>query len=101
MNPFGLNYNEDESKLEKYVYEAIRDKTAVRDKTGTYIFKLASLPITLPSNSILCSKICRSLEEALEFRLFMNGDPNAEDGDEDGSISANVEIVDDVLQVSI
>lgn len=99
MNPYGLNYDEDIMKLERYVYEAITKETAAQDESGAYIFKIASLPISFPTNSILRSKICRNLEEALEFRLMLDGKPHSEDEDE--MISANVEVVEDILQVSI
>ncbi|MBR3323020.1 hypothetical protein IKG13_03105 [Candidatus Saccharibacteria bacterium] len=100
MNLFGLNYDEDAQKLEKYVYDAIRKNTAARDSSGAYVFKIEALPVTLPSNSILLSKSCSNLEEALEFRLLMSGSPRDEDYEESDA-SVSVKIVDDNLFVNI
>lgn len=100
MNPFGLNYNEDAQKLERYVYDAIRKNSAARDSSGAYVFKIESLPVTLPSSSILRSKSCSNLEEALELRLLMNGSPRDEDYEE-SDVSVSVTIVDNNLLVSI
>lgn len=101
---FGQYYDNDVILLENFVYKAITKGTAKQNESGAYIFELTSLPITLPNNAILRSKICRNLEEFLEYRLLINGKhPETRDADEDEDdfISANVEVVDDILKVSI